>query len=87
MRKRFLLSLFVALLSTLSLHAYDFKSGDLYYNITSENTVAVTYQEEWSSTNYQGLTTATIPEIVTNDGTTYSIQMYAQKPTPDGVSA
>ena len=45
MRERFLLSLLVALLTTLSLHAYDFQSGDLYYNITSDNTVEVTYQE------------------------------------------
>ena len=73
MRKRFLLSLLVALLTTLSTHAYDFQSGDLYYNITSENTVEVTYQEFWSTSNYKGLTTATIPETVTSDGTTYSV--------------
>ncbi len=51
---------------------YDFQSGDLYYNITSDTTVKVTYQES-SETNYQGLTTATIPATVTNDGTTYSV--------------
>ena len=73
MRKRFLLPLLVLLMTTLSTHAYDFQSGDLYYNITSENTVEVTYQKYWSSTNYQGLTTATIPATVTNDGTTYSV--------------
>ena len=73
MRKRFLLSLLVLLLTTLSTHAYDFQSGDLYYNITSDTTVEVTYQENWSSTNYQGLTTATIPETVTYNGTTYSV--------------
>ena len=65
MRKPFLLSLLVALLTTLSTHAYNFKSGDLYYNITSDTTVEVTYQEQWSESNYQGLTTATIPESVT----------------------
>ena len=73
MRKRFLLSLLVALLTTLSTHAYDFQSGDLYYNITSGTTVEVTYQEYWSESNYQGLTTATIPETVTNNDTTYSV--------------
>jgi hypothetical protein len=67
---------FVALLATTSLWAYDFKSGDLYYNITSSSapyTVEVTNQEEWSSSNYSGLTTATIPETVTYNGTTYSV--------------
>lgn len=73
MKKRFLLSLLVALLTSLSLHAYDFQSGDLYYNITSDTTVEVTYQEYWSESNYQGLTTATIPETVTYNGTTYSV--------------
>ncbi len=39
MRKLF--SLFVALLAITSLWAYDFQSGDLYYNITSETTAEV----------------------------------------------
>ena len=73
MRKRFLLSLLAVLLTTLSTHAYDFQSGDLYYNITSDTTVVVTCQEQYSSTNYQGLTTATIPETVIYNGTTYSV--------------
>ena len=34
-----------ALLATTTLYAYDFKSGDLYYNITSDTTVEVTYQD------------------------------------------
>ena len=66
MRKRFLLSLLVALLTTLSLHAYDFQSGDLYYYITGYTTVEVTCLDK-------GLTTATIPETVTYNGTTYSV--------------
>ena len=73
MRKLF--SLLVALLATTSLWAYDFKSGDLYYNITSSSapyTVEVTYQNP-SSFNYSGLTIATIPETVTYNGTTYSV--------------
>ena len=74
MRKLF--TLFVALLATTSLWAYDFKAGDLYYNITSSSapyTVEVTYQDGGSTNNYLGLTTATIPETVTYNGTTYSV--------------
>ena len=74
MRKRHLLLLWVALLTTLSTYAYDFQSGDLYYNVTSDTTVEVTYQyRSWEGTNYQGLTTATIPATVTYNGITYSV--------------
>ena len=62
-----------ALLATTSLWAYDFRSGDLYYNITSDTTVKVTYQYEWSSNNYAGLTTVTIPETVTYNDISYSV--------------
>lgn len=74
MRKLF--TLFVALVATTSLWAYDFKSGDLYYNITSSvepYTVEVTYQHYSSSFNYTNLTTAIIPETVINYGTIYSV--------------
>ena len=71
MRKLF--SFILALMATTSLWAYDFQSGDLYYNITSDTTVEVTYQYQWSSDNYVGLTTATIPETVTHDGINYSV--------------
>jgi len=66
--------LFVALLATTALWAYDFKYGDLYYNITStsDKTVEVTYQE-WYDDNYTGLTSVTIPSSVTYDGTAYSV--------------
>ena len=67
MRKPFLLSLLVALLTTLSTHAYDFQSGDLYYNITNGTTVKVT------SGDYSTLATATIPATVIYNGTTYSV--------------
>ena len=73
MRKRHLLLLWVALLTTLSTHAYDFQSGDLCYNITGATTVEVTYQGEWDETSYQGLTIATIPATVTYNGITYSV--------------
>ena len=65
--------LFLALLATTTLWAYDFQSDNLYYNITSDTTVEVTYQDQWPFDNYDGLTTATIPETVTYNGTTYSV--------------
>ena len=71
MRKLF--PLFLALMTTTSLRAYDFQSGDLYYNITSDTSVEVTYQDFLSSNNYFGLTTATIPETVTYNGKNYSV--------------
>ena len=73
MKHKSFLLLMVALLTTIATHAYNFQSGDLYYNITSDTTVVVTCQEQYSSTNYQGLTTATIPETVIYNGTTYSV--------------
>ena len=77
MRK--LLFLFVALLATTSLWAYDFQHGDLYYNITSNSkpyTVEVTYQlipRSLPPSNYPNLTTVSIPEDITYDGITYSV--------------
>ena len=49
--------LFALLATTTTLWAYDFQSGDLYYNITSDTTVKVTYQYQ-TSDNYAGLTIA-----------------------------
>ena len=68
-----ILPLILALVAATSLWAYDFRSGDLYYNITSDTTVKVTYQYEWSSNNYAGLTTVTIPETVTYNDISYSV--------------
>ena len=73
MKHKILLSLVAVLLTALSAQAQSFQSGDLYYYITSGTTVEVTYQKYWSSTNYQGLSTAIIPETVTYNGTTYSV--------------
>ena len=72
MKKIFSL-LLLALFATTSLWSYDFQSGDLYYNITSDTTVEVTYQYDWASNNYAGLTTATIPETVTHNSINYSV--------------
>ena len=47
--------------------AYDFKSGDLYYNITSNNTVEVT------EGNYSNLTIINIPKTVIFNNITYSV--------------
>lgn len=68
-----LCGLLFALLATTTLWAYDFQSGELYYNITSYSepyTVEVTYQYEGSRYYFS---TATIPETVTYEGTTYSV--------------
>ena len=73
MRKLF--SLFLVLIATINLYAYDFQFGDLYYNITSDDeiyTVEVTYQEE-SAYNYIMLDSAIIPETVTYNDITYSV--------------
>ena len=68
-------------LLTAQVFGYDFKDDDsgLCFKITSNKepyTVAVTYEnsDNYSFTNnYSGLTTATIPKIVTYSGNTYSV--------------
>ena len=68
--KRFF-TFFFALVATTTLWAYDFQSGDLYYNITSSSepyTVEVTSS---GSASYSG--SVTIPETVTYDGITYNV--------------
>ena len=65
----------LALLVAASAWAYDFKSGDLYYNITDEaaKTVEVTYEDR-SFSNYSSLPgVVTIPETVSYNSTTYSV--------------
>ena len=65
--------LFLALLATTTLWAYDFQSGDLYYNITSDTTIEVTYQRYWSCDNYENLKNIVIPENVTYNDVTYLV--------------
>ena len=60
-------------LFVMSMSAYDFKSGNFYYNITSSNTVEVTCQISGNSDNYWLLTFAIIPETVIYEGNTYSV--------------
>ena len=45
----------------------------MYYNILSDGTVEVTFQKQYSSDNYAGLTAVTIPSTVTNGGVTYKV--------------
>ena len=78
-----ILSLFVALLATICIHAavdYDFFSYGLAYNITSDSTAAVTYQYRPffpSDYAYQFLKNATIPDSVTYKGTSYRVTSIA----------
>lgn len=63
---RKILLLAILFTTTLSSSAYDFKVNGIYYNITSDSTVEVTY-----SSSYQG--NITIPKTVVNAGTTYQV--------------
>ncbi|MBR5959287.1 MAG: leucine-rich repeat domain-containing protein [Salinivirgaceae bacterium] len=69
--KRIFAILFAAMLAS-QVWAYDFKSGDLYYNITGDNTVEVT-RENSTMENYKGLTSVEIPETVSFDNITYIV--------------
>ena len=67
-------SLFLTLMAAISLWAYDFQSGDLYYNITSDTTVEVTCQlTSYPYNEGVTFTTVTIPETVIYNGTTYIV--------------
>ena len=59
-----------AIATSLSAVAYDFESAGIYYNITGNNTVEVTYSDRDNNT-YSG--SVSIPETVTNNGTEYSV--------------
>ena len=76
-----LFTLFLAIMATNSLWAYDFKYGDLYYEVLSSSTpytVQVTRQE-LSDNNYSGITAVTIPETVEYNDTTYSVIQIAER--------
>ena len=66
--KLFSLSLF--LLTAINLMAYDFKYGDLYYDITSDSTVAVTQD---SKAHYNGISSIQIPASIPYSGKKYSV--------------
>ena len=67
----------------LSFHAmaYDFsyiyQGNTLYYNITSDNTVEVTYYSSTTTDNNYVSGDVVIPSSVTNNGTTYSVTSIA----------
>ena len=66
----------ITILSSTCMWAWDFKSGDLFYNITSNSTpytVEVTYQMD-NSTNYSGLVSVNIPKTVSHNGQTYTVK-------------
>ena len=68
-----LFTLLLAFMATTALWAYDFQSGDLYYNITSSSTpytVEVTYKS--LRANYS-TTTLVIPSSVEYNGITYTV--------------
>ena len=65
-----LLLLASAIASSLSAAAYDFESAGIYYNITGNNTVEVTYSDRDNNT-YSG--SISVPVTVTNNGTEYSV--------------
>ena len=62
-------TLFLTLMTSVMLWAYDFQSGDLYYNITSN--VAPYTVEVTSGIDYSG--DITIPSSVTYNGITYAV--------------
>lgn len=65
-----LLLLASAIATSLSAAAYDFESAGIYYNITGDNTVEVTYSDRDNNT-YSG--SISVPETVTSNGTEYSV--------------
>ncbi len=68
-----LFCLWLLLLAAVGLSAYDFKYGDLYYNITSDSTVEVTYQVYDSDNNYVGFISANIPASIEYAGKNYNV--------------
>ena len=75
-------SLVVVAICTINIWAYDFKSDNLYYNITNNSepySVEVTYQDYDSRINYSNLSTIIIPETVTDNGTTYSVTTIGER--------
>ncbi len=79
MKKHFLLSAML-LICTLPIFAEDFESNGIYYNILTENTVAVTFRGT-QTTIYQDTYTGTvsIPTEVIHEGITYSVTSIAEK--------
>lgn len=77
--KQKIITLAIALMSVFGVQAYDFQSGDLYYNIISKKepfAVEITFQNKYSSksnNNYVGLTSVVVPAAVSYEGVEYSV--------------
>ncbi|MBR5958551.1 MAG: leucine-rich repeat domain-containing protein [Salinivirgaceae bacterium] len=67
-----LITLLVAIAFAGQAWAYDFKSGDLYYNITSDSTVEVTCKHIFSG-DYLELTTVNIPPKIIHNEIEYCV--------------
>ena len=61
------------LASALSASAYSFMVDGIAYNIINGSEASVTYTNELSSSNYNGLSVANIPVTVTFNGVTYNV--------------
>ena len=65
--------LFVTLLATTTLWAYDFQHGDLYYNITSSSSPYTVEVTGVNQPSYENLITVVIPETVTYNDIIYTV--------------
>ena len=78
--------LFLALVATTALWAYDFSSGGLYYNITSDSTVSVTCEQPYdvpsslfdyrylsNQRNYMNVEAISIPSTINYSGKRYKV--------------
>lgn len=70
MKRSFVSFLFMAFIAMGNMYAYDFKSGDVYYTITSSTEP---YTVEVARGNYSTLSSIIIPSSVTYNGTTYGV--------------
>ncbi len=65
---------FLAALLTATIAFAQTEINGIYYNLNDSNqTAAVTYQDEWGSDNYPDITSITIPEKVIHNSTEYSV--------------
>lgn len=63
----------LALMTTLSLSAQNFKSGNLYFNVLKGKTVEVTVESNDPAKNYSDLTVADVPATVDVNGKSYQV--------------
>ena len=75
MKQRKLILCLLALLGSITVHAYDFDQNGVYYNITdaTAKTVEVTFVEEGKGNADFYYGTVTVPNRVAKDGVTYTV--------------